>query len=123
MWQELLTNPITLIVLALSLYLFVFKSKRNLPPGPRRLPIFGNLFNVKQDTMLEDIRKLRQQYGDVFSLSLGSMNMIIINGYDNLKEVFVKRGDEFSRRPNTLHFSCCEYSGIVIHYRTKSFLK
>jgi hypothetical protein len=45
-------------------------------------------------------REWRKEYGDIFSVAIGTKWVIVINGYENLREAFVKRGDVFSERPD-----------------------
>ena len=54
---------------------------------------------VLQDPQ-EKFKAWRQQYGDIFSLHLGSRVLVVISSYQLLKEAFVKYGDVFSHRPN-----------------------
>ncbi|XP_033743126.1 cytochrome P450 2J6-like [Pecten maximus] len=75
--------------------------RRNLPPGPYGWPLFGSIMLMKTGTPTDVFRKLRQKYGDVFSIKLGTLTVVVINGYENLKEAFVKRADDFSDRPET----------------------
>ena len=101
MLWDILLNPITFAVVGISLlYVYVSKQKTNLPPGPRGWPIIGNLLDLNPNTLLPHFRQLRKQHGDIFTVKMGSINMIVVNGYESLKEVFVKRADEFSGRPN-----------------------
>uniref|UniRef100_A0A8C3PH05 Cytochrome P450 n=1 Tax=Calidris pygmaea TaxID=425635 RepID=A0A8C3PH05_9CHAR len=79
----------------------VWKShtKGNFPPGPRRLPIIGNLhiMDMKRPhlTMLE----LSKTYGPVFSIQMGPRKMVILSGYDTVKEALVNQADAFAGRP------------------------
>ena len=45
------------------------------------------------------IRKLRKTYGDVFSVYFGSRLVIMINGFENIKETLVKNAEVFVDRP------------------------
>ena len=54
---------------------------------------------VLQDPQ-EKFKAWRQQYGDIFSLHLGSHVLVVISSYQLLKEAFVKHGDVFSHRPD-----------------------
>ena len=54
---------------------------------------------VLQDPQ-EKFKAWRQQYGDIFSLHLGSHLLVVISSYQLLKEAFVKYGDVFSHRPD-----------------------
>ena len=78
----------------------VFFSKRlGLPPGPKyRLPVIGNFHQVGKDTKVF-LRKFRKRYGDIYSLYFGSKLVIVMSGYDTLKEAFLKNGDMFHDRP------------------------
>lgn len=89
---DLLT--VFLLFCGLGLYILWIKTTRNatLSPGPPTTPFLGNL-NVKLDNLPEAFREYRLKYGDVFSLILGSQTMVVVNGVQTLKEVFIKHGD------------------------------
>ncbi len=65
------------------------KSPRKPPPGPRGLPVFGSLLDVRHDTHLA-IDRLARRYGDVCMLRFGSVPTVIINDPDLLQEAFGK---------------------------------
>ena len=48
------------------------------------------------------LRKFRKEYGDVYSLYLGTKLAIVISGYDAIKEAFLRNGDIFSNRPTNM---------------------
>ena len=60
-----------------------------LPPGPRGLPVFGSLLDIRHDTHLA-INRLTQRYGDVCLLRFGSVPTVIISHPDLLEEAFGK---------------------------------
>lgn len=71
-----------------------------LPPGPSPLPIIGNILHLGNGKHTVDaFRSLRKKYGDIFSLSLGPYWVVVVNGKDCLKEIFVKNGEFTSDRP------------------------
>ncbi len=43
----------------------------NLPPGPWGWPIIGALFEVSEDTIHEDLIRLGNKYGEIFSIRTG----------------------------------------------------
>ena len=58
-----------------------------LPPGPRGLPVFGSLLELRRDTHLA-IDRLARRYGDVCLLRFGNVPTVIISHPDNLQEAF-----------------------------------
>ncbi|KAK9283611.1 hypothetical protein L1049_011861 [Liquidambar formosana] len=78
------------------------KSKRvNLPPGPPGWPVVGNLFQFARSgkSFFEYVGDLRQKYGPIFSLKMGTRNMIIISGPELAHEALIEKGQIFANRP------------------------
>ena len=117
-FEWIYTLLIGAISFALVWYLIYTKRRRrDLPPGPRGLPILGNILDMDPKSMTKTLRKYRQIYGDIYTIRLGSMAMTIVSGYDNMREVFQKRGDEFSHRPdNFVNTNMLRRSGTVSNY-------
>ena len=44
--------------------------------------------------------KLREKYGDIFTLNIGAETFIVLNGNKLINELYVKRGNLFSARPD-----------------------
>ena len=90
-------------ILIISLYILlrhvIVSRADGIPPGPTfRLPVVGNLYAVEPD-MRKFLRSYRKMYGDIYSLYLGNKLVIVIAGYERIKEAFVKNADVFSNRP------------------------
>ncbi len=62
---------------------------RKLPPGPRGLPVFGSLLELRHDTHLA-IDRLARRYGDICLLRFGSVPTVIISEPELLQEAFGK---------------------------------
>ena len=60
-----------------------------LPPGPRGLPVFGSLLEIRNDTHLA-IDRLVRRYGDICLLRFGSVPTVIISQPELLQEAFGK---------------------------------
>ncbi len=93
---------------ALIAFSVVFFAKRRqsplpLPPGPRRLPIVGNLFNRPVDKTWLTYTNWRAQYGDVMSLEVLGQPVIVINSAKGANELFEKRSSNYADRPRTLN--------------------
>ncbi|KAL4221008.1 hypothetical protein ACF0H5_019271 [Mactra antiquata] len=70
-----------------------------LPPSiPFELPVIGHFYLLKPD-MRKLLRKYRQQLGDVYRMKFGGRSVVIIAGYETIKEAFLKQADNFAARP------------------------
>ncbi|NXG44852.1 CP2K6 protein, partial [Psilopogon haemacephalus] len=102
-WANL--APVGLLLILILLLILssqrAWKSHRrqNFPPGPRPVPIIGNLhiMNLRRPhlTMLE----LSKTYGPVFSIQMGLRTVVVLVGYDTVKEALVNQADAFAGRP------------------------
>ncbi|XP_068106772.1 cytochrome P450 2C8-like isoform X2 [Hyperolius riggenbachi] len=74
------------------------KKQTKLPPGPPPLPLIGNLLQVGTRNMLLSLMKLREEYGPVFTVYFGSRPVVMLYGYDTIKEALIDQKDAFSGR-------------------------
>ena len=78
---------------------FIVSRGDGIPPGPIfRLPIIGQLYAVDEDIRIF-LRKYRRRYGDIYSLYFGKRLVVVIAGYEKLREAFVLNGHAFSFKP------------------------
>lgn len=91
---------ILILIVSLCYTVLCWRRPSDLPPGPKFYPIIGNMRTVGQKTLVGAFRDWRKEFGDIFSVSLGSKWVIVICGLENLKEAFVERDDVFSDRPD-----------------------
>ncbi|KAG9465639.1 hypothetical protein GDO78_017972 [Eleutherodactylus coqui] len=101
-----LSDPTTLVLsvilcLFIALYFHVRKrsGKYNLPPGPRPLPIIGNLHILDLKKPHQTLHQLSKKYGPVYTITLGVEEAVVLCGYDAVKDALVNHADEFSGRP------------------------
>ncbi|BFZ13148.1 hypothetical protein BsWGS_16188 [Bradybaena similaris] len=75
----------------------------SLPPCPvTPLPFIGHLLYMKGNPR-PYFKKWRKQCGDIYSLYMGRALVVVLNGYDLLKEALVTHEDTFSDRPYALY--------------------
>lgn len=72
-------------------------------PGPRALPIIGNVLEVGKRPYLS-LTAMRIRYGNVFQIQLGMRPVIVLSGAETVRQALVKQGDEFSSRPDLYTF-------------------
>uniref|UniRef100_A0A667XSS3 Cytochrome P450 2J2-like n=1 Tax=Myripristis murdjan TaxID=586833 RepID=A0A667XSS3_9TELE len=69
------------------------------PPGPWALPFVGNIFTVDFNRAHKTLTQLTETYGDVYSLRMGQTWMVVLNGFQIVKEALVTQGDSLADRP------------------------
>ncbi|XP_012825132.2 cytochrome P450, family 2, subfamily C, polypeptide 8, gene 2 isoform X1 [Xenopus tropicalis] len=96
--MEPLTIFLCLFIFLLLLFTWKTHKRRvQLPPGPYPLPLLGNV--LQGITVLYDsYRKLSEQYGPVFTVWLGSTPMVVLCGYEVLKDALINHSQEFGAR-------------------------
>ncbi|NXU90535.1 CP2K1 protein, partial [Xiphorhynchus elegans] len=75
------------------------KQRKNFPPGPRALPIIGNLHLFDLKRPYRTYLQLSKEYGPVFSVQMGQVKQVVISGYKTVKEALVNQADAFAERP------------------------
>lgn len=106
----------TLLVFVVTFLLAYISTRRptGIPPGPALIPVIGNLHTMAIGDLLKNLRKLRMQHGDIFSLYLGNELMIFLNGHKVIHDAFVKKGSQFTGRPITeFHKMWVKVPGII----------
>ncbi|KAM9297942.1 LOW QUALITY PROTEIN: cytochrome P450 2K1-like [Morus bassanus] len=73
--------------------------RKNFPPGPRALSIIANLHLFDLKIPYRTYLQLSKAYGLVFSVQMGQRKIVVISGYDTVKEVLVNQADAFAGRP------------------------
>ena len=106
LWEYLLEvlaeHSFLVIFLALALVwlsvMYLQPAEERKPPGPWSLPIIGNIF-LFGSAPHKNVTRLMRHYGKVFSMRLGSREVIILNDIDTVKEALLQKGSDFSSRP------------------------
>lgn len=97
---SLLGITISLLVLRLLYFSFSSQEQRE-PPGPRPLPLFGNLFQVDLKRLDQSLFELSKKYGPVFQVYFGLKKVVVLAGYRTVKEALVNHAEEFGNREIT----------------------
>ncbi|XP_066275401.1 cytochrome P450 2D26-like [Branchiostoma lanceolatum] len=97
--------PTILVAMSTCLLTYMYLQRhKNLPPGPPTLPILGNIPYMawiywKGSTFPPDtLYQLSQKYGDVMTMWVAREPYVIISGYETIREVLVRRAEDFSSR-------------------------
>ncbi|KAG8523602.1 Cytochrome P450 2C9, partial [Galemys pyrenaicus] len=76
-----------------------------LPPGPTPLPIIGNILQLDVKDISKSVSNLSKAYGPVFTLYLGMKPIVVLHGYEAVKEALIEMGEDFAGRG---HFPVAE---------------
>ena len=77
---------------------------------PVSIPVSGACFRFGSHVH-EDLMKMAKKYGDVFSLKLGSRQVVVLNGSDAIREALVHNAVTFAGRPDFHSFKVGSESG------------
>ncbi|EXX77028.1 uncharacterized protein OCT59_006648 [Rhizophagus irregularis] len=101
--------PTFLFTLFFAAIIYVFfnnqRKKSKIPngciplPGPTPLPIIGNLHQINNVPIQDFIDRFSKEYGPIFQVHYGAETWVILNDYEIVKDVLVKRSAIYSSRP------------------------
>ncbi|TKY63687.1 cytochrome P450 family 71 protein [Spatholobus suberectus] len=109
--------PLLILCLTLPvLLLFFFQYRRTFknpprPPGPRGLPIIGNLHQLNNSALHLQLWQLSKKYGPLFSLQLGLRPAIVVSSPKLAKEVMKDHDLQCCGRPKLLGQQKLSYNG------------
>lgn len=107
-----------LVALILSLLITQFLKlqwvSRRLPPGPTPLPLLGNLWLLNFRIHPDQLFEMANTYGNIFTVWLGQMPVIVLNGYQTVKDGLVYHSEELSGRPLfPIQLDMTKHKGII----------
>ena len=73
------------------------KRSRNFPPGPRGLPLIGNLLDMKKFNHMT-MRALAKQYGNIYMLTVLGKKIFVVTDIDLAWDALVRKGNTFAGR-------------------------
>ncbi|KAF7373059.1 Cytochrome P450 [Mycena sanguinolenta] len=95
----------TLAVAIFSILLYALRWNRHrsrlpLPPGPRKLPLIGNVLDMPTQRQWETFLKWSEQFrSDIIHLNVAGTSIVVLSSMEAVKELFEKRSDLYSDRP------------------------
>ncbi|KZT05049.1 cytochrome P450 [Laetiporus sulphureus 93-53] len=70
-----------------------------LPPGPRGVPLLGNVLQLPPDDQHKTFAKWRTHYGDNIFIRFFGKPALVLNSLEGANELMEKRGAKYSNRP------------------------
>lgn len=110
-------SPAMLYIFVALCFLILFrwwytKSQLSFPPGPRPLPIIGNLHQAPTAYPERQYHEWTKQYGSIFKLQMGLQSVIVLGNYETAHRLLDKRGNIYSSRPSMPMAAQCVGHGL-----------
>ncbi|KAG3289601.1 cytochrome P450 2K1-like [Ictidomys tridecemlineatus] len=88
-----------ILIFILNIKIFMAKtSKQHSPPGPKPWPVIGNLHILNLKRPYQTMQELSQKYGSIYSIQMGPKKVVVLSGYETVKEALVGYGNQFGER-------------------------
>ncbi|XP_073536087.1 cytochrome P450 2C20-like isoform X3 [Phyllobates terribilis] len=101
--MELSTILALSLVLLFTVYIFLSWVRqhryRSLPPGPTPIPLLGTPKYMHLNDAPKTFPELSQKYGSMFTIWKMSEPVIVLCGYETVKDALINHAEQFSARP------------------------
>ena len=88
-----------------------------LPPGPKQLPIIGNLHNFIRSTLPHHtLRDLSKIYGPLMHLKLGEVSTLIVSSPELAREFLRTHDISFAQRPELFAIQSSKYGSSNVSF-------
>ncbi|KAF9894890.1 hypothetical protein FE257_004512 [Aspergillus nanangensis] len=77
-------------------------NKKPLPPGPKGLPLIGNLHQQSWTAPWKTYQKWHKQYGPIVSFKCGPYQIMSLGNHEVARDLLEKRGAIYSSRPKSI---------------------
>ncbi|KAF9264351.1 cytochrome P450 [Marasmius fiardii PR-910] len=101
--KSLFILPISSLILAFLIKHYHRGSQ--LPPGPKGLPIIGNIFDL-QKLHKPSEKPWSHLYGDIFTFHVLGSRTVVLNSYKAIMDLLGHRSQDYSDRPRMYHALC-----------------
>ncbi|EMD36586.1 hypothetical protein CERSUDRAFT_84764 [Gelatoporia subvermispora B] len=92
-----------------------------LPPGPKPIPVLGNVHQLPQDYQPRTFHEWGKRYGDVVYARLFQTPAIVLNSWSAARDLMEKRSWNYSGRPRlTLLVELMGWDSVVTHMQCDS---
>ncbi|KAJ7693215.1 cytochrome P450 [Mycena rosella] len=92
-------------ILALGILFYWTRWRRNrsrlpLPPGPKKLPLVGNLFDMPAERQWEAYHEWSKKLNsDIIHVDVAGMSIVVLSSMEAIRDLFEKRSSLYSDRP------------------------
>ncbi|KAF5343047.1 hypothetical protein D9758_011152 [Tetrapyrgos nigripes] len=109
-------KSLALFILVTLVVRIFYKPKRTLPPGPKGLPVLGNVFQLPKIQQFRRFTEWKEEFGPIFSLNLAGQTMIVLNSHKVTLDLFDRRSTIYSDRPRFIMAGEILTGGLVLPF-------
>ncbi|NXJ96044.1 CP2J6 protein, partial [Corythaixoides concolor] len=88
--------------------------RRRFPPGPTPYPVFGNLLQMNFHIHHEILKKMAKIYGNVFTLWVSNVPIVVLQGFQAVKEGLTVHAEDVAGRPTSSTFHIVNHGNGVM---------
>lgn len=104
-----------LVLIVLVHRLLYGSATRPLPPGPKPLPVIGNLHQLPTSLQFFELCKWSKKYGPVMYLNMAGQHFVVLSSDQAAQDLLTRRGAQYSDRPRRV-MVCCPRKPKVPQY-------
>ncbi|KAI0066611.1 cytochrome P450 [Artomyces pyxidatus] len=104
----------TLVIVIIALEKRRRQKGRVYPPGPRPLPLIGNLLDVPKEHQWFTFTEWARKYGEIVYAHVLGKTIIVVSSTKAIRELLEKRATNYSDRPVVPFFEIMEFGGLVV---------
>ncbi|PTU24768.1 hypothetical protein P175DRAFT_0506365 [Aspergillus ochraceoroseus IBT 24754] len=86
--------------------------KLPLPPGPKPLPLIGNIYQIPSENPWRKYQEWNATYGPIISFKLGLQTVICLGTHQVAHEILAKKSEVYSSRPPLVFMGECVFRGL-----------
>ncbi|TFK92449.1 cytochrome P450 [Polyporus arcularius HHB13444] len=98
----------------LKTYLSQVRRKARLPPGPKPIPIIGNVLDMPRKHFGREFAELSKKHGDVIHLDLLGQSMIVLGSLQAASDLTEKKSTNNSDRPSSVMVDLCGFEWLTV---------
>ncbi|KAI0058422.1 cytochrome P450 [Artomyces pyxidatus] len=112
-------STLSLVALALAVVFGVVVNRRHRrdslprPPGPKGLPVIGNLFDIPKTNSWLTYEEWARTYGDIMSVEVFGQVIVILQSPKAVRDLLEKRGTIYSDRPSLPFFEMAQWGWFL----------
>ncbi|KAG6469879.1 cytochrome P450 71A1-like [Zingiber officinale] len=89
---------------------------RKLPPGPTKLPVIGNLHQIRGNLLHQSLWEMSKQYGPLMHLKLGQVSAVVVSSAALARDVLKTFDLDCCSRPHNVATVMLTYGGSDIGF-------